>query len=261
MLVIDAADLGGDTGSDRPVRGRGDGRISEELAPAHRSRSGSDRSARHGAAPGLPAGSASAAVHSTRPHRLERDALGSGGRGDARGRPPGARPASALEALESPHRHPGPGRAARSFAVEPPQPGRSGGLGGGVAAILSELVTLLERLAEATSAAIDLRSLPMSPQDRAELRARARRRRSAGDGRLRKAYRKFARRAYPGVWWVEHSRPARRTDCRIDRSEPVPQILASASDEIAAAARDLRAQITASRARGRARSNHGSHRG
>ena len=43
---------------------------------------------------------------------------------------------------------------------------RSGGLGHGVSAILAELATLLEQLEESqTPTAIDLRSLPMSPQD------------------------------------------------------------------------------------------------
>jgi hypothetical protein len=43
-------------------------------------------------------------------------------------------------------------------------------LGAGVSAILAELATLLEQLAEQqTPAAIDLRSLPMSPKERDEL--------------------------------------------------------------------------------------------
>ena len=62
----------------------------------------------------------------------------------------------------------------------------AGGLGGGVAALLTEIASLLARLAETRlPAAIDLRSLPMSPQDRSELEQRTRRRRSTRHDRGR----------------------------------------------------------------------------
>ena len=118
-----------------------------------------------------------------------------------------------------------------------------GGLGGGVAAILSELVNLLERLARGDAAAtIDLRSLPMSPQDRAELQS------ALGEGEVQatvnaEGLSKIRETHISGVWWVEHFDRHGELLAELIEVTLVPQILASASDEIAAAARALRAQI------------------
>jgi hydrogenase-1 operon protein HyaF len=116
-----------------------------------------------------------------------------------------------------------------------------GGLGGGVAAILSELVSLLERLARGEQpATIDLRSLPMSPHDRAELQ------RALGEGEVQatvnaEGLSKIRETHISGVWWVEHF--DRHGDLLAELIEVtlVPQILASASDEVSAGARALRA--------------------
>jgi hydrogenase-1 operon protein HyaF len=118
-----------------------------------------------------------------------------------------------------------------------------GGLGGGVAAILSELVTLLERLAnEEAPGAIDLRSLPMSPLDRAELQ------RVLGDGEVQatvnaQGLSKMRETGVSGVWWIEHFDLQGELIAELIEVSRVPQILLSASDEIAAGARALRAQI------------------
>jgi hydrogenase-1 operon protein HyaF len=119
----------------------------------------------------------------------------------------------------------------------------AGGLGGGVAAILSELVTLLERLVKGEApGAIDLRSLPMSPLDRAELQ------RVLGDGEVQatvnaQGLSKMRETRVSGVWWVEHFDQQGELVAELIEVSRVPEILSSASDEIAAGARELRAQI------------------
>jgi hydrogenase-1 operon protein HyaF len=118
-----------------------------------------------------------------------------------------------------------------------------GGLGGGVAAILSELVTLLERLIKGEApGAIDLRSLPMSPLDRAELQ------RVLGEGEVQatvnaQGLSKMRETRVSGVWWVQHFDQHGELIAELIEVSRVPQILSSASDEIAAGARALRAQI------------------
>jgi hydrogenase-1 operon protein HyaF len=126
--------------------------------------------------------------------------------------------------------------------IEPPS--AVGGLGGGVTAILSELVSLLERLGSGEEpAAIDLRSLPMSPQDRAELR------RALGEGEVQATLNaegpsSIRETQVPGVWWVEHRDRHGEVIAELIEVTRMPQILMSAPDEIAAGARTLRAQIT-----------------
>ena len=120
----------------------------------------------------------------------------------------------------------------------------SGGLGGGVTAILHEIVRLLEQLAAVDEpAAIDLRSLPMSPQDRTELQ------RALGEGEVQatlnaQGMSKMYETRVPGVWWVEHRDPHGELIAELIEVTRVPQILVSASDEIGAGARALREQIT-----------------
>jgi hydrogenase-1 operon protein HyaF len=119
-----------------------------------------------------------------------------------------------------------------------------GGLGGGVSAILHEVVRLLEQLAAADEpAAIDLRSLPMSPQDRTELQ------RALGEGEVQatlnaQGVSTIRETRVPGVWWVEHRDSHGELIAELIEVTRVPQILASATDEILAGARALREQIT-----------------
>ena len=125
--------------------------------------------------------------------------------------------------------------------IEPPA--ASGGLGGGVAAILNEIVRLLERLASLEEpAAIDLRSLPMSPKDRTELQ------RVLGEGEVQatlnaEGISRIHETRVPGVWWVEHRDRHGEVIAELIEVTRVPQILASAPEEIAAGARALREQI------------------
>jgi hydrogenase-1 operon protein HyaF len=126
--------------------------------------------------------------------------------------------------------------------IEPPA--RVDGLGGGVTAILHEIVTLLERLATANEpSAIDLRSLPMSPLDRTELK------RALGEGEVQatlnaEGISTIQETRIPGVWWVEHRDPQGQLIAELIDVTYVPEILARVSDEIAEGARALREQIT-----------------
>jgi hydrogenase-1 operon protein HyaF len=122
-------------------------------------------------------------------------------------------------------------------------PVSSGGLGGGVTAILFELVGHLERLAhEKTSATIDLRSLPMGPQDRAELQ------RALGEGEVRATVTagglsNIRETHVPGIWWVEHRDGDGELIAELIEVTHVPEFLTSATDEIVCGARNLRAQL------------------
>jgi hypothetical protein len=141
-----------------------------------------------------------------------------------------------------------------SARIEPPK--SNGGLGGGVAAILTELVTLLEQFVSAESpAAIDLRSLPMSPQDRAELQ------RVLGEGEVQATVNagglsRIRETRVSGAWWVEHYDQGGRLVAELIEVGRVPGILSSAPDEIIAGARNLRAQINATTAASIEGANH-----
>src|SRR5271155_3647496 len=82
-------------------------------------------------------------------------------------------------------------------------PTRLGGLGDGVGAVLSELLSMLERIAAGGEAdTIDLRSLPMSPEDRTKLQA------ALGHGEVHASLHSdgvstLQETAVSGVWWVE----------------------------------------------------------
>ena len=150
-----------------------------------------------------------------------------------------------------------PIRMESAGAVPPPR--SVGGLGGGVVAILSELATLLERLVKGESpGAIDLRSLPMSPQDRIELLG------ALGEGEVQATLNAQGRSTIhetrlAGVWWLEHFDADGRLMAELIEVARVPAILSSASDEIAASARDLRAQVTAASGIPVAGGNHAIH--
>jgi hydrogenase-1 operon protein HyaF len=136
-----------------------------------------------------------------------------------------------------------PIRGEPSARIRPPM--SSGGLGGGGAAILFELVALLDRFVSGdTPAAIDLRSLPMSRQDRAELR------RVLGEGEVQAAVSaaglsRIRETRVSGIWWVERYDQCGTLVAESIEVGRVPGILSSAPDDISAGARDLRAQINA----------------
>jgi hydrogenase-1 operon protein HyaF len=108
---------------------------------------------------------------------------------------------------------------------------------------LSELASCLDRLATTDEcAAIDLRSLPLSPDDRMELQHLlgngevTATLHAEGESTLRET-------AFSGIWWVEHR--SRDGDLVADLLEVtrVPAILASAPDEISTAAEHLNLRI------------------
>jgi hydrogenase-1 operon protein HyaF len=124
-------------------------------------------------------------------------------------------------------------------------PARVGGLGGGVQAVLSELANMLEALAGgAPSAAIDLRSLPMSPQDRIELQA------ALGDGEVRATLTAggmsiLRETALSGVWWIEHRDEKEELIAELIEVGTFPAILETSLDEAALSARTLRERLAA----------------
>jgi hydrogenase-1 operon protein HyaF len=127
----------------------------------------------------------------------------------------------------------------------PPAAAPYGGLGvGAVAALLMELASLLDRLATTQRpAAIDLLSLPMSPEDRTELQ------RILGEGEVRATIQTqglstLRETRMSGVWWVEHRDAQGELIAELLEVAQVPAILASASDEIVAAARALREHLS-----------------
>jgi len=119
------------------------------------------------------------------------------------------------------------------------------GLGGGVVAILSELVNLLEALAaDATAASIDLQSLPMSAADRVQLQQ------VLGEGEVQstltaQGISRIRETSVSGVWWVEHFGQDGELVAESIEVTLIPDILKAAADEIAPAARDLRVRIDA----------------
>ena len=121
---------------------------------------------------------------------------------------------------------------------------RTAGLGGGVAAVLSELSGLLEALAGGgPPATIDLRSLPMSPHDREELQI------ALGEGEIKATLEadglsNLRETGVSGVWWVEHRDRHGELVAELLEITRVPQILESAPDEMARDARDLRERIS-----------------
>ncbi len=114
----------------------------------------------------------------------------------------------------------------------------------GVSAILTELVRLLDQLAaKDIPAAIDLRSLPLSPHDRTELK------RALGNGEVEASINaegvsSLRETRISGVWWVEHRDAHGELIAELLEVTRVPEILASASDEIAAAAQALRERLS-----------------
>jgi HupH hydrogenase expression protein, C-terminal conserved region len=126
-----------------------------------------------------------------------------------------------------------------SARIEPPM--QSGGLGGAVVAILTELVTLIERFVSGESpAVIDLRSLPVSPEDREELQH------VLGEGEVQATVNqaglsRIRETRVSGVCWVEHYDQGGKLVTEL--IEVGRGIHSRAPDEITAGARDLRARI------------------
>jgi hydrogenase-1 operon protein HyaF len=127
-------------------------------------------------------------------------------------------------------------------------PERSGGLGGGVAALLTELAARLERLAASgETALIDLRSLPLSAADRNDLaEALGRGEVTAtldahGVSTLRET-------AFAGIWWTLHRDRDGAVTSELLEVTLSPQILRADPEDIAPAAGALRRHVAAAAA-------------
>lgn len=122
-------------------------------------------------------------------------------------------------------------------------PARLGGLGGGVAAVLSELVGMLEKIAVGGEpATIDLRSLPMSPQDRSELQA------TLGQGEVHATLHadgvsSLQETGISGVWWVEHHDSHGELVAELIEVTSIPAILEASTEDMVASARELRSRL------------------
>ena len=122
--------------------------------------------------------------------------------------------------------------------------GGEGTVGGGVAAILSEIATLLERLARTgESGAIDVRSLPISAADRAELV------KALGVGELdihlqANGESRILETAIHGVWWTEHRDTHGALLATLIEVARVPDILIVGDEDLARGASRLRTSRT-----------------
>jgi hydrogenase-1 operon protein HyaF len=122
-------------------------------------------------------------------------------------------------------------------------PARLGGLGGGVAAVLSELVGMLEKIAVGGGAStIDLRSLPMSPEDRILLQS------ALGQGEVHATLRadgvsSLQETGVSGIWWVEHRDKQGELVAELIEVTAIPAILEASAEEMAAGALTLRSRL------------------
>lgn len=119
------------------------------------------------------------------------------------------------------------------------------GLGGGIYAIVAELTRLLDGLVRhQQTGVVDLRSLPMSAQDRLALKQ------LLGEGEVQANFdaegiSHFCETGVPGVWWVEHRDRSGELIAELIEVAGVPEILCSAPDEIAVGSRVLEARLAA----------------
>lgn len=118
-----------------------------------------------------------------------------------------------------------------------------GTIGGGVSAILVEIATLLDRLADGGEpGAIDLRSLPISPADRERLLE------ALGPGEVQITLQAdgestIHETGVQGVWRNEHRDRVGETIASFIEVARVPTILPVESDELRRGAQRLRAAV------------------
>jgi len=118
------------------------------------------------------------------------------------------------------------------------------GLGGGVKALLHEVLTMLERLVSTgTEGAVDLRSLPMTPDDWQGLYA------ALGEGGVDAVFESNGRSrvretAVPGVWWIEHRDADDNVVASFLEVTTVPPLLTTDLVDVRAGIPRLRAMLT-----------------
>lgn len=116
-------------------------------------------------------------------------------------------------------------------------------VGGGLVAILHEIVHLLETLAQTgESSAIDLRSLPMAPGEYEQLR------KVLGQGEVAitldlgsPSY--IRETGFHGVWWIQHCTPDEEIASEYIEIAAVPEILSADPHDMGKDAQRLKRQI------------------
>lgn len=112
-------------------------------------------------------------------------------------------------------------------------------IGGGVKAIGFEILSYLERfLATGETAAIDMRGLPMAPNEYQELLT------MLGEGELDlsidlNGLTRIRETAYSGVWWIQHKGTDDRILSEYIEINRIPDFLCAQTDQIEGAVREL----------------------
>lgn len=121
----------------------------------------------------------------------------------------------------------------------------SSGLGAGLGAILTEILALLESLVEqGQGGEIDLRSLPMAPDEYDRLKSLL----GEGEAQIDLALGGLTRcrdTRLPGVWWVEHFNASGSTAAEFIEVSKVPDILKFDQNEISEGIARLSKQLEA----------------
>jgi hydrogenase-1 operon protein HyaF len=119
-----------------------------------------------------------------------------------------------------------------------------GSIGGGLIAILREIAEMLERLEQYDeSGAIDLRSLPFSPDDYARLRD------VLGSGEVEitldaDGISRLRETAYSGVWWIQHRNTDDELTAELLEIALVPAIAVTAKEDVAQSASRLKNRLS-----------------
>ncbi|HKI75301.1 MAG TPA: hydrogenase expression/formation C-terminal domain-containing protein [Pseudomonadales bacterium] len=117
-------------------------------------------------------------------------------------------------------------------------------LGGGTQAILGEIAGMLENLmAGGESGQIDVRSLPLSPDELTRLRHML----GEGEANIELELNGTSRcreTAFPAVWWIEHRNADDKVIAELIEVARVPDILAYDDDEITDGIESLNLRLT-----------------
>lgn len=124
-------------------------------------------------------------------------------------------------------------------------PGKATTIGGGVQAMVHEILSHLQRLDETgETAAIDLKSLPMAPDEFHDIK------KMLGQGEIDLTLEldgptRIRETAYAGVWWIQHTGKDGRILAEFIEITRFPDFLSAQPDQIAEAVRQLREQLQA----------------
>lgn len=112
-------------------------------------------------------------------------------------------------------------------------------IGGGVKAIGFEILSCLERFLDSgETGAIDMRGLPMAPNEYGELID------MLGQGELdltieMSGTTRIRETAFSGVWWIQHKGPDDRIQSEYIEINRIPEFLCAQTDQIQDAVREL----------------------